>query len=262
MALLNKRSFKSAILNLKIEDDIVFSENHIFEPEYHQEIYYGAEEEIKKKPGSFKLGDPSYLKREIKRGAQPIYADKVEDPSSLYFEGMINNSGEVVKDENGDTNVCALKSICIRQGYIDLFTARSVSREYYQKYIKRSAVQKNDILINSTGDGTIGRVAVYDYDFPAVVDGHITIVRYKDTNLAWYVAAFLASDNAQRQIYRYINGSSGQVEIYPQDLERIWIPKVSDKKMKQISSRYQQATKEYDNFRANLNRALMLANNV
>lgn len=264
MALLNKRSFKSAILNLKIEDDndIVFSENHIFEPEYHQEIYYGAEEEIKRKTGSFQLGDPARLKRQIKRGAQPIYADKDDDPSSLYFEGMTNDSGEIVNDKDGDTNVCALKSICIRQGYIDIFTARSVSREYYQKYMNRSAVQKNDILINSTGDGTIGRVAVYNYDFPAVVDGHITIVRYNDTALAWYVAAFLASENGQRQIYRYINGSSGQVEIYPQDLERIWIPKVSDERIKQISSSYQQATKEYDNFRSNLNRALMLANNV
>ena len=31
------------------------------------------------------------------------------------------------------------------------------------------------------------------------------------------------SDLGQRQIYRYINGSSGQVEIYPQDLARIWV---------------------------------------
>ncbi|QDP24300.1 hypothetical protein [Bradyrhizobium cosmicum] len=81
-----------------------------------------------------------------------------------------------------------------------------------------------DLLINSTGDGTIGRVAVYDEQFPAVVDGHITIVRLKNPKLAWYIAAYLLSTQGQRQIYRYINGSSGQVEIYPVDIARLWVP--------------------------------------
>lgn len=95
---------------------------------------------------------------------------------------------------------------------------------------------------------TIGRVAVYDFDFPAVVDGHITIVRFKDKKLAWYVAAYLMTEEGQRQIYRYINGSSGQVEIYPQDIARIWIKPATDEKIEQVYKKYQKACRTHDKF--------------
>lgn len=37
-------------------------------------------------------------------------------------------------------------------------------------------------------------VVVYNYDFLAFVDGNITIIRYKNPQLAWYVARFLLTD--------------------------------------------------------------------
>ena len=52
----------------------------------------------------------------------------------------------------------------------------------------------------------------------------------------------------QRQIYRYINGSSGQVEIYPQDIARIWIKPATDEKIEQVYKKYQKACRTHDKF--------------
>jgi hypothetical protein len=87
-----------------------------------------------------------------------------------------------------------MKSAVVRLGFLDFGLARSVAREFYNARVARCSVKKNDLLINSTGDGTIGRVAIFDQDFPAVVDGHITIVRFKKPILAWYSAAYLLSE--------------------------------------------------------------------
>ena len=144
----------------------------------------------------------------------------------------------------------------MRAGFVDFGVARSVSEKFFETKKKRASVQKNDLLINSTGDGTIGRVAIYNANFPALVDGHITIVRFKNADLSWYVAAYLMSEQGQRQIYRYINGSSGQVEIYPQDIERLWIPGATDQIIKNIADKFRSAIKKYEEFQKELVGAL------
>lgn len=221
MALLALRSMEDALLTLQ-DEELRLSENHIFEPEFHQDKYVAACTDVAKLPGSYQLGQAPGLVAGPARGTQPSYADDENDPDSLEWQGMITADGSTLDSDEGRRNLCALKSNCIRRGFVDFSLARSVSREFHAKK-KKAHVLPNDILINSTGDGTIGRVAVFNAKFPAVVDGHISIVRFKDPDDAWYTAAFLLSDLGQRQIYRYINGSSGQVEIYPQDLARIWV---------------------------------------
>lgn len=221
MALFAVRPINEALLSVT-GDEFELSENHIFEPEYHQDRYVDACTSIGSLPGAFQLGKAPGLVFGPSRGTQPSYADDENDPASLEWEGMTTADGSTLDSGNDLRNICALKSACIRRGYVDYSLARSVTREFYEKK-KKASVLPNDVLINSTGDGTIGRVAVFNGKFPALVDGHISIVRFSNPEDAWYVAAFLLSENGQRQIYRYINGSSGQVEIYPQDLSRIWV---------------------------------------
>jgi len=221
MALFAVRTLEESLLTLN-DSKGCLAENHIFEPEYHMEKYVSACESIASLPGAFQLGEAPGLVACPVRGTQPSYADHENDPESLEFEGMVMPDGSVLDSGGNKQNVCALKSNCVRRGYVDYSLARSVSREFYEQK-KKAQVKENDILINSTGDGTIGRVAVFNASFPAIVDGHVSVVRLKNPDDAWYIAAFLLSDLGQRQMYRYINGSSGQVEIYPQDIARIWI---------------------------------------
>lgn len=255
MALLKVRKFSECFLELRETTADLSPVNHIFEPEFHQELYAGACMQAKQSEVSFRLNDLNKLERLPNRGNQPSYIDDEFDPDSLIFEGMLDKYGQRVT--KGKTqNVCALKSISVRAGFVDFGVARAVPRAFYESKAEKCGVKKNDLLINSTGDGTIGRCAVYNADFPAVVDGHITILRFKDPNLSWYVAAYLMSKEGQQQIYRYINGSSGQVEIYPQDIERIWIPGATPHAVKNIADKYRSAVKRYEQFQSELTNTL------
>jgi hypothetical protein len=258
MALLAVRTIQDMLLALDDAEGELFAENHIFEPEYHQQKYVEPCERLKALTGSFQVGDRHNLKQAINRGNQPKYADDEDDPSTLQYEGMVLPDGSVLDSGNGTRNVCALKSNCVRWGFVDLSLARSVDREWAATKGKRASVKKNDVLVNSTGDGTIGRVAVYDFDAPAVVDGHISIIRFKDEKLAWYVAAFLLSDDGQKQLYRYINGSSGQVELYPQDIARVWVPGASTAKRDKIAGEFRKACEKHYEFYKDMRRALSL----
>jgi hypothetical protein len=255
MAIFAVRSIKETLLTLESEA-VELTENHILEPEYHQEKYVSACEQVAALPGAFQLGTAPGLVDYPARGSQPSYADDEHEPGSLDWEGMTTCDGAELDSDDGKRNICALKSNCVRRGFVDYSLARSVTRAFH-KLKKKSNVQPNDILINSTGDGTIGRVAAFNAKFPAVADGHITMVRFTDPDDAWYIAAFLMSDLGQRQIYRYINGSSGQVEIYPQDIARIWIkPPKSKSHKKAVADGLRAAAAMHLNFYRNLQAAL------
>lgn len=258
MALLTKRPFSDTLLDVRGDDDSISIQNHIIEPEYHQDIYRLACENAKRSEGSFQLGDLTRVVRAPNRGRQPEYVDDESDPASLQFIGMIDHYGNVV-DRNQTSNVCALKSVSIRWGYVDFGVARAVSNEFHERHRAKCGVKKHDLLINSTGDGTIGRVAVYNKDHDALVDGHITIVRFKEPHYAWYTAAYLLSEQGQRQIYRYINGSSGQVEIYPQDISRLWIPTRTKGVEVEIAKKFQRAIKKYEEFEVEMTTMLAMA---
>jgi type I restriction enzyme S subunit len=63
---------------------------------------------------------------------------------------------------------------CIRNSRLDL----SQSRQHRNKVPEEKYVVRGDILINSTGVGTLGRVAQVQVDIPdCTVDSHVTVVR-------------------------------------------------------------------------------------
>ena len=75
-------------------------------------------------------------------------------------------------DEDGESTVINQK--CIRNGSLDLGPARRQSKEVPP--LKR--VRIGDVLVNSTGQGTLGRVAQVKAELEEhTVDSHVTIVR-------------------------------------------------------------------------------------
>ncbi|MGE0682881.1 MAG: restriction endonuclease subunit S [Candidatus Binatia bacterium] len=75
-----------------------------------------------------------------------------------------------------DAEGIVINQKCIRNGRLDLSLARHQSREFTPV----RQVQVGDVLINSTGEGTLGRVAQVKAPIPnCTVDTHITIVRPK-----------------------------------------------------------------------------------
>jgi type I restriction enzyme S subunit len=87
------------------------------------------------------------------------------------------------------------------------------------KYTEDRYIQKDDILINSTGTGTIGRVGIFkDGDllsYPFVVaDSHVTIIRSSQRINAKYVYYFFCSNYQQKRIEDTASGSTNQKEMY------------------------------------------------
>ncbi len=87
-------------------------------------------------------------------------------------------------------------------------------------------IEPGDVLINGTGVGTIGRAAPYLHPFKAIPDNHVTILRpHKGSIDPVYLAVFLNSLAGQLQVNQRFRGSSGQIELYPNDIAQfsIWV---------------------------------------
>ena len=111
--------------------------------------------------------------------------------------------------DNSDQTVVNQK--CIRNHTIDL----SLARTHTPKAINEKWLQFGDLLINSTGDGTLGRVAqVWFAPKALTVDSHVTIVRPAREELIFYIG--LWGILHEKEIESLHTGSTGQTEL-PRD---------------------------------------------
>ena len=111
--------------------------------------------------------------------------------------------------DNSDQTVINQK--CIRNHTIDL----SLARTHTPKTINEKWLRFGDLLINSTGDGTLGRVAqVWFAPKNLTVDSHVTIVRPARKELIFYIG--LWGILHEKEIESLHTGSTGQTEL-PRD---------------------------------------------
>jgi len=101
-------------------------------------------------------------------------------------------------------------------------------------------IQKGDVLINGTGVGTIGRSACYLHEQNALPDNHVTILRTDKINPI-FLSVYLNSIAGKYQVDKYFKGSSGQIELYPKDIENFYIPIISAGTQTQIADLVQQS---------------------
>lgn len=137
------------------------------------------------------------VREPVRRGTQPAY------------------------DDEGDRLV--LKTVDIRDGWIDYDGARRVSDEFFEAN-PGAQIQRGDVLVTATGFGSMGKAAVYDRDESAVVDGHVAIVRTNTTYDPYFLASLFRSGVGAVQFDRWFSGSSGQIEMPSGDLERFEVP--------------------------------------
>jgi type I restriction enzyme S subunit len=134
----------------------------------------------------------------------------IENISSFVGRGIGPNYSDI------ETDVIAINQKCIRNGKVNIDFGR-----YHDiaSLIRQSAIlNTNDICINSTGDGTIGRVGLWDKPNSTssfFVDSHVTIVRpISEESDSKYLSDLLSSEWIQNDIARYcFTGSTNQVEL-------------------------------------------------
>jgi type I restriction enzyme S subunit len=130
----------------------------------------------------------------LHRGVQPIYV------------------------EDGDVHV--IKSKNVGQQFIDLEDTERTS-QHFRAVNERAQVRRYDVLINSTGRGTLGRTNCYLEMADAIADHHVTIIRPTADCDPVYLGLFLNSPVGRLQSESLCAGSSGQTELYPDAIARI-----------------------------------------
>jgi type I restriction enzyme S subunit len=115
--------------------------------------------------------------------------------------------------------VLVLNQKCIRGGRVD--TAKGRRHDAAKKSIAGRALVTGDILVNSTGVGTLGRVAqIADLDEETVVDSHVTVVRANGVDATWNFLG-LALCAREAEIEALGEGSTGQTELSRSRLGRL-----------------------------------------
>ena len=141
------------------------------------------------------------------------------------------------EDENYSKGLTVVNSKHVREGQV------IISDNRYAKYPSGNdplIIQTDDVLINGTGVGTIGRCAPYLYQEDALPDNHVTILRL-DSLDSIYLSIFINSMIGQYQVEKYLKGSSGQIELYPKDIAQFWIWEAPDSIQKSIRHKVEES---------------------
>lgn len=140
--------------------------------------------------------------KSVKRGKAPSYA---EQGRVLVFAQKCNT----------------------KKGIIDLSLSLHLDETRLNRYPQEEFLQDKDIVINSTGGGTMGRVGFYqNMDNPSCVpvvpDSHVTIVRVFNEVYANYI--FYSLKYYQPYMEKQGTGSTNQTELSATTIRALQIP--------------------------------------
>lgn len=140
-------------------------------------------------------------------------------------------------DETSD--VFMLNQKCVRWNNIELEHAKKVNAEWLDKIDHYNFTKEGDILINSTGEGTIGRATHITNRFENLLcDSHILLLRL-DKNIInpIFLTLLINSKFGQEQINQIKSAqSTKQTELGIENLKKIKFPVPSIKIQNQIAT--------------------------
>ena len=115
------------------------------------------------------------------------------------------------------SNVLVFAQKCnTKAGYIDLSLAQYLDEKKLANYPQEEFMINNDIVLNSTGNGTLGRVGIYrnsdnPNNYPLVPDSHVTVIRVNksiDISFVFYTLKYY-----QPILEKLGSGSTNQTEL-------------------------------------------------
>ena len=141
-------------------------------------------------------------KKEIRRGKSPKY---IEKSNTLVFAQKCNK-------KNND---------------IDISLALCLDESTLKKYSADEYMCNGDIVINSTGTGTLGRVGYYRTSdnlnqLPIVPDSHVTVIRGYTYIQSFYLYLYMKAN--QFELEKKGEGSTNQKELKPLTLKEMLVP--------------------------------------
>lgn len=130
--------------------------------------------------------------------------------------------------EKSSTHVISQK--CVQWSGFDLAPARFISEDSLDSYGEERFLCEGDLLWNSTGTGTAGRVAIYrpTGGIKAVADSHVTVIRLSNCSPR-YLWCVIASPWVQSRIEpshpdSLVSGTTQQVELATSTARALPVP--------------------------------------
>ena len=126
-----------------------------------------------------------------------------------------------ISPKYAEVGVPVINQKCVREGKIKFYDIKfndvSLKKVSEEKYLL-----KNDILVNSTGTGTLGRVGQINFEIGEFTyDSHVTLVRIDESFDQVFVGYKLKS--LQSYIESMAEGSTGQTELNREKLKQLEI---------------------------------------
>ena len=145
-------------------------------------------------------------------------------PADMYVD-EVDGYALVVK---AGSNISKFGQLLTEGDYIE----KSLYDEFVENSVKRkenlNLIQDGDVLLASTGDGTLGKCCVYRSDKPAIADGHVTVIRVDAARIVpEYLCDYLRCGFGAKQIERLYTGSTGLIELTPAHVAGIMVDLLS-----------------------------------
>jgi type I restriction enzyme S subunit len=147
------------------------------------------------------LGNAEYL-RALELGTR-------SQPLSALTLSIARGIAPKYADQNEGTRL-VINQKCIRDGWISVAPAR---RMHNRSVAPSRRAGSGDVLVNSTGTGTLGRLARW-HEGEIFVDGHVSVVKANPDVVQPTVLAY-ALLHRQTDIEELATGSTGQTELSP-----------------------------------------------
>lgn len=135
----------------------------------------------------------------------------------------------------------------IKSGQARGYNEFDFSKKYYVKKDFTSDernLKKGDVLINSSGVGTAGRVTLFNLDGEFVVDSHIAIVRLDQKKIIPKYAMYALAKLGFKTIEKMATGQSGQIELSPATINSLKIPLPLLSEQKEIVAKIEKIEEE------------------
>ena len=123
--------------------------------------------------------------------------------------------------------------------------AKFIEPQNISSYNEEYFLQDRDLMWNSTGLGTLGRMAIYytrlnPYEL-AVADSHVTVIRpYKQYVVSEYLYSYFASNTVQSVIEDKSDGSTKQKELSTKTVKSYLVPLPPLQEQKRIVQKIEQ----------------------
>ncbi|PBF82564.1 type I restriction endonuclease subunit S [Clostridioides difficile] len=179
------------------------------------EVLNKAQELINKRKEQIEALDELVKSRFIEMFGEPINNTKKFDMKKIKEISIYLKRGVSPKYVE-QSNIKVINQKCIYWRNLKVENCK-----YYDENLKEKIedifLKQNDILINSTGTGTLGRCVKFNKidNSEYIADSHVTVLRSISNNLnSDYFAALFEFTNIQDTLYRKcVNGSTNQIEL-------------------------------------------------